>query len=233
MIDRLNILLVEDEPNFGAVLKSYLELAKYKVVWCKNGKEAFSKFQNQQFQLCILDVMMPEMDGFSLGREIKSIQPQLPFIFLTAKSLKEDILQGFKIGAEDYLTKPFDSDILLEKIKVILKKQNQPAIEKQQENEISIGQYTFIFSERRLKLGEDSVKLTPKEALLLNELAMNKNQLTPRSYILQKIWKEDNYFTRRSMDVFVAKLRKYFSADPNIQIETIYGSGFLLRIDDQ
>ncbi len=232
MKNSAQILLVEDEPNFGAVLKSYLSLANYKVEWVKDGKTAYSKFQNEDFDLCILDIMMPEMDGFSLGREIKRIQPHLPFIYLTAKGLKEDILKGFKLGAEDYLTKPFDSDILLEKIKVVL--QRKRSVDKNDslvKKEYSIGIYSFKPSVRKLKINEKLIKLSPKESALLFELLKHKNNVMPRTVALSKIWKEDNYFTARSMDVYIAKLRKYFKDDPSIRIENIHGNGFQLVIE--
>lgn len=229
----IKILLVEDEPNFGAVLKSYLQLAKYEVDWCLNGKEAFSKFQNEEYKLCILDVMMPEMDGFTLGKELKKLKPDLPFIFLTAKGLKEDVLKGFKIGAQDYLTKPFDSDVLLEKIKVILNRFQhlQPAVKLS--SEISIGNYLFLPNKRKLLLNEIERKLSPKESELLSELCKNKNQVLSRKYALEKIWGDDNYFTGRSMDVYIAKLRKYLKDDNSVEIENIHGNGFQLRVNNQ
>jgi len=227
----IKILLVEDEPNFGEVLKSYLQLAKYKVDWCKNGKEAYSKFQNKQYNLCILDVMMPEMDGFTLGIELKKLRPELPFIFLTAKNLKEDILRGFKIGAQDYLTKPFDSDVLLEKIKVILNRFQTSYDKKTVEKELTIGQYQFKPIKRKLILNGIEHKLSPKENDLLLELCKNENQVLTRKNILLKIWGEENYFTGRSMDVYIAKLRKLLKNDVRIEIENIHGKGFQLRVN--
>lgn len=228
----LKILLVEDEPNFGEVLKGYLQLAKYKVDWCKNGKEAYSKFQNEEYQLCILDVMMPEMDGFTLGKELKRIKPQLPFIFLTAKGLKEDILKGFKIGAQDYLTKPFDSDVLLEKIKVILDRNVSAVEEAVTMNEIQIGNYTFFPLKRKLLSPQKENKLSPKENQLLTELCKYKDQVLSRKDALIKIWGDENYFTGRSMDVYIAKLRKLLKEDEKIEIENIHGMGFQLRINN-
>lgn len=228
---KTKILLVEDEPNFGAVLKNYLQLAHYEVDWCLNGKEAFSKFQSQNYQLCILDVMMPEMDGFTLGKEMKALQPQLPFIFLTAKGLKEDILKGFKIGAQDYLTKPFDSDVLLEKIKVILNRFEQHDTPLPLAEEIHIGKYRFLPQKRQLTFQTNRFRLSPKENNLLLELCRHRNSLLARTYALETIWGDDNYFTGRSMDVYIAKLRKYLNMDSDIEIETIHGSGFILRSD--
>ena len=232
MKKRAQILLVEDEPNFGAVLKSYLSLANYKVEWVKDGKAAYSKFQNEVFDLCILDIMMPEMDGFSLGKEIKRLRPNLPFIYLTAKGLKEDILKGFKLGAEDYLTKPFDSDILLEKIKVVLQRKIELGKETSYDKEeYTVGLYSFKPSIRKLKINDKTVKLSPKESSLLFELLNYKNEVMPRTVALSKIWGEDNYFTARSMDVYIAKLRKYLREDPTIRIENIHGNGFQLIIE--
>lgn len=231
MKKRAHILLVEDEPNFGTILKSYLNLANYQVEWVKDGKHAFSKFQHESFDLCILDVMMPEMDGFHLGSEIKKIKPELPFIYLTAKGLKEDVLKGFKIGAEDYLTKPFDSDILLEKIKVILQRHHSQNESKRETNsKIEIGKYLFHPSSRKLEFDQKSIKLSPKESHLLVELINYKNEVMPRTNALNKIWGEDNYFTARSMDVYIAKLRKYFKGDDSIRIENIHGNGFQLLV---
>ncbi len=231
MSEKIKILLVEDEPNFGTVLKSYLQLAKYDVDWFENGKEAFSKFHTKDYKLCILDVMMPEMDGFTLGEEINRVKPNLPFIYLTAKGLKEDVLKGFKIGAQDYLTKPFDSDVLLEKIRVILERNATSTQQIDLSKEILIGKYSFLPARRKLRFDNTEIKLSPKECNLLFELCQYKNQLMPRKLALQKIWGDDNYFTGRSMDVYIAKLRKYLNKDSNIQIENIHGNGFELRIN--
>lgn len=231
--EKVKLLLVEDEPNFGTVLKSYLQLAKYEVDWCKNGKKAFSKLQNESYQLCILDVMMPEMDGFTFAKELKRTRPEIPFIFLTAKGLKEDILKGFKLGAQDYLTKPFDSDVLLEKIKVVLNRFNALATSIPLKSEIQIGKYLYYPGKRKLVLNENEQKLSPKENELLTELIKHTNTVLSRKQSLEKIWGDDNYFTGRSMDVYIAKLRKYLKEDQTIEIENIHGSGFMLKIDKQ
>lgn len=232
MNEGFKILLAEDEPNFGTVLKSYLSLAKYQVDWCVNGKEAYSKFLSTNYDLCILDVMMPEMDGFTLAKEIRKNNTAVPIIFLTAKTLKEDVLKGFKIGADDYLTKPFDSDILLEKLKVLLKRNEKRSEPEQTASEYEIGHFSFKPNTRKLKLGDEVQVLSPKEADLLIELCKNKNQVTSRSETLKLIWDDDNYFTARSMDVYVAKLRKYLKKDPNISIVNIHGNGFQLMVPD-
>lgn len=227
--EQVHILLAEDEPNFGAVLKSYLGLAKYQVDWCKDGKAAYSKIQTKEYDLCILDVMMPEMDGFTLAKEIRKKNQNVPLIFLTAKNLKEDVLKGFKIGADDYLTKPFDSDILLEKIRVLIKRKIPISQVQSSKIEFKIGAYLFNASNRKLQFDADSSVLSPKEAALLHELCLHANQVMKRSHALEKIWGSDNYFTARSMDVYVAKLRKYLAKDQEIEIINIHGDGFQLQ----
>lgn len=224
----IKILLAEDEPNFGTVLKSYLSLADYQVDWCINGQQAYSKSLNHDYKLCILDVMMPEMDGFTLAKEIRKKNKHIPIIFLTARGLKEDVLKGFKIGADDYLTKPFDSDILLEKIKVLLKRNHNEKLESK--SEYAIGKYTFDFTSRQLSLGSEEEHLSPKESELLLLLCQNLDKVITKSEILIKIWKEDNYFTGRSMDVYIAKLRKHLKKDPSLKIVNIHGNGYSLKV---
>lgn len=223
-----SILLAEDEPNFGTVLKSYLNLANYEVDWCLNGKEAYSKILNNHYQLCILDVMMPEMDGFDLAQEIRKKNKQVPIIFLTARGLKEDVLKGFEIGADDYLTKPFDSDILLQKIKVLLKRNQKEMVINT--SEMPIGKYTFNYASRTLTYQEREQRLSPKEAELLLMMSQKINSVISRSEALLHIWKEDNYFTGRSMDVYIAKLRKHLNADTSVKIVNIHGNGFSLKV---
>lgn len=230
MKEKVKILLVEDEPNFGTVLQSYLQLANYEVDWLENGKKAYSKFQAYNYDMCILDVMMPEMDGFTLAEAIHKLKPETPFIFLTAKGMKEDMLRGFKAGAQDYLTKPFDSDVLLEKIRVILERNDFKQAAQSPNEDIQIGQYIFNPERRKLLFNGVEQKLSPKEASLLFELCHFKNQLMPRKNALEKIWGDDNYFTGRSMDVYIAKLRKYLKNDDNIQIQNIHGNGFEFKV---
>jgi two-component system OmpR family response regulator len=223
-----NILLVEDEENFGVVLKSYLELSDYKVTLCDNGNKGLAGFKSDQFDLCILDVMMPEMDGYTLAREIRSMNTEVPLIFLTAKSMKEDMVQGFKIGADDYITKPFDSEVLLYKIKAILKR--GATVQQKEVTEFDIGVYHFNYKLRTVELNGNSQKLSPKESELLKLLCEFMNDVMPRELALNKIWEDSNYFTTRSMDVFVTKLRKYLSEDPRVQIENVHGNGFRLFV---
>ena len=225
------ILIVEDDFNFGNILKDYLILNDYFVVLAKNGIEGFEKFKKENFDLCILDVMMPFKDGFTLGKEIREKNENIPLFFLTAKTLKEDVLKGFKIGADDYLTKPFDSDVLLAKIKAILNRKNLINIPDSDVYEFEVGKFKFNSKLRFLSFdNEDSIKLSPKENQLLRLLVLHIDDLLPREMALTKIWRDDNYFTSRSMDVYIAKLRKYLKPDPNVEILNIHGEGFRLVV---
>ena len=223
-----HIFLVEDDLSFGAVLKSYLELNDYEVTWVDDGKYAVDKFKAGSFQICILDVMLPHIDGFTIGTEIRKLDKEIPMVFLTAKTLKEDILKGYNVGADDYITKPFDTEVLLCKIQAIIKRQSTQPIS--DEFLFSIGSYEFDSKLRVIVRDGDKQKLSPKEADLLKLLCQNKNELLSRETALRKIWGEDGYFTARSMDVFITKLRKYLKGDPNIEIKNIHGSGFFLEI---
>jgi len=226
------ILIVEDDPNFGSILKEYLIINDYDITLAKNGIEGFEKFKKDDFDLCILDVMMPYKDGFTLAKEIREKNDSVPIFFLTAKNLKEDVLKGFKIGADDYLTKPFDSDVLLAKIKAVLSRQNTPAIPNSDEFEFEFSGFKFNSKLRFLTYKTNKpIKLSPKENQLLRLLVLHINDLLPRDIALNKIWRDDNYFTSRSMDVYIAKLRKYLSADEKVQILNIHGEGFRLVID--
>lgn len=223
-----HIFLVEDDLSFGAVLKSYLELNDYQVTWIDDGKDAVEKFKNGNFHICILDVMLPNVDGFTIGTEIRKFDKEIPLVFLTAKTLKEDILKGYNVGADDYVTKPFDTEVLLCKIQAIIKRQAT-----EQENDetlFTIASYEFDSKLRIITREGNQQKLSPKESDLLKLLCQNKNELLARETALRKIWGEDGYFTARSMDVFITKLRKYLSADPNIEIKNVHGSGFLLEV---
>ena len=228
-MDNKKILIVEDDPNFGSILKDYLTLNEYDIVLAKNGIEGFEKFKKEDFDLCILDVMMPYKDGFTLAKEIREKNDSIPIIFLTAKTLKEDVLKGFKLGADDYVTKPFDSDVLLAKIKVFLNRNHRPINEASDEFLFTIGKFSFNSKLRTLEIDQlPAVKLSPKESQLLRLLALHVNDLLPRDVALNKIWRDDNYFTSRSMDVYIAKLRKYLKEDPQVEILNIHGEGFRL-----
>ncbi len=221
-----HIFLVEDDLSFGAVLKSYLEINNFEVTWVDNGKDAIGKFCTGHYHICLLDVMLPNQDGFTIGAEIRKRNKTIPMVFLTAKSLKEDILKGYRLGADDYITKPFDSEVLLCKIRAIIQRQST---ETAKETVFTIGSYEFNSKLRCIVRNEERKKLSPKESLLLELLCRYKNKLLPRETALREIWGEDDYFTARSMDVFITKLRKYLKNDPNVEIKNIHGSGFLLE----
>jgi len=224
------LLLVEDDPNFGTVLKDYLELNEYEVTHAVDGNEGLVKFKNGEFDLAILDVMMPYKDGFTLAKEIKELNENMPIIFLTAKSMKEDVVKGYQVGADDYLNKPFDSEVLLYKIKAILHRKVESDDNRYQQFEFEIGGYQFNSKLRFLIYNGVTKKLSPKENELLKLMCIYLDDLMPRELALTRIWKDDNYFTSRSMDVYVAKLRKYLSNDPNVEIINIHGEGFRLVV---
>ncbi len=226
------ILLVEDDTNFGQVLKNYLELNDFVVELARDGILGLAAFRRERFDICLLDVMMPNMDGFTLAEEIRNVDPDVPLFFLSAKSMKDDILTGYKLGADDYITKPFDSDVLLSKIKAVLKR-NQELQEKQHSQiEFNIGSYHFNSKLRTLKHGSDTSTLSPKENELLLMLCEYKNDLLPRETALKRIWGSDTYFNGRSMDVYIAKLRKYLKEDSSVEIVNIHGNGFRLVVPD-
>ena len=229
-----NILLVEDDINFGDVLKSYLEMHDFNVTLAKDGVIGLDAYRNGEFDLCIFDVMMPRKDGFTLAKDIRENDDEMPIIFLTAKTLKEDVLKGFEIGADDYIAKPFNSEELLFRIQAILKRSKQAPDPREEIKEYNIGDYHFNFPVRILTYqGDQKYKLSPKEAQLLRMFCMYMNEVLPRSEALSKIWGEDNYFTARSMDVFVTKLRKYLKHDDNIEIVNIHGNGFQLLVKSE
>lgn len=223
------ILLVEDDFNFGNVLKNYLELNDYNVTLSRDGSEGIDSFYKHKYDICLLDVMMPKKDGFTLAKEIRQQNANVPIIFLTAKSMKEDMVQGFQSGADDYITKPFDSDVLLLKIKVLLKRASESFI-MNEENDFEIGKYHFDYKSRNVTLDGVSNQLSPKEAELLKMLCIHTNDIMPREKALKAIWGDDNYFTGRSMDVFITKLRKYLKDDARVDILNIHGKGFRLQI---
>ena len=221
------ILLVEDDQNFGDVLRSYLEMHDYDVTLATDGVLGLEAFRKSSYDLCVFDVMMPRKDGFTLAKEIREKDEHVPIIFLTAKTMKDDMLAGFRVGADDYVTKPFDSEVLLLKLKAILKrsldKNHDPS-----QKEFDLGQYHFNFDHRTIAKNGESQKLSPKEAELLRMLCIYKNELLPRQKALKEIWGDDNYFNARSMDVFITKLRKYLKEDTSLDIINIHGKGFRL-----
>ena len=222
------VLLVEDDQNFGSILRDYLELNDYDVVLARNGVEGIEKFSKGTFDICLLDVMMPYKDGFTLAKEIRRVNSIVPIIFLTAKSMKDDVVKGYNLGADDYLTKPFDSDVLLLKMKALFYRMEQNVINLDKaEHLFTIGKFKFNAKLRELSYDTaPPVKLSPKEGSLLQLLALHLNDLMPRELALKKIWKDDTYFNSRSMDVYIAKLRKHLKADPSIVISNIHGEGF-------
>ena len=230
MISKIKqILLVEDDDNFGTVLRDYLQLNGYKVVLTRNGLEGFEKFKKNEFDICILDVMMPYKDGFTLAKEIRSKDKTTPIVFLTAKSMKEDVLKGYKIGADDYLTKPFDSEILFKKLEVLIQRTQKNIKKSKPKSRILIGDFIFNPRLRTLIYKKDApTNLSPKENQLLLMLVENQNDLLSRNIALEEIWSDDNYFTSRSMDVYIAKLRKYLRQDASVEIVNIHGEGFRL-----
>ncbi|MCE5344721.1 MAG: response regulator transcription factor [Bacteroidales bacterium] len=224
----MKVLIAEDDRDFGNILSQYISISGFSVTLGRDGKEAWDLFGKAKPDICVLDVMMPEMDGFTLAEKIKEAQPDMPVIFLTAKSLKEDILRGLKIGADDYITKPFDPEVLLLRINNILKRTYSYA-----NDEYKISNTVLKYNTLDLISGCSKEKLTLKEAQLLRFLIINKNKILAREDILTEIWGEDDYFLGRSMDVFISRLRKYVSDDKNIDIRTVRGTGFILEETDK
>ncbi|MEO8771934.1 MAG: response regulator transcription factor [Ferruginibacter sp.] len=225
------ILLCEDDTNLGMVLKNYLELNDYDVILERDGRLGLAAFQREKFDICLLDVMMPNMDGFTLAEEIRDINPDVPLFFLSAKTMKDDIIQGYKLGADDYITKPFDSEVLLHKIKAILKR-NEEMHREEVNAEFDLANYHFNPRLRELTINGKVQTLSPKENELLKMLSEYKNDLLPREAALKKIWGSDTYFNGRSMDVYIAKLRKYLKEDPKLEIVNIHGNGFRLVVSE-
>jgi two-component system OmpR family response regulator len=223
------ILLAEDDNNLGVLLKNYLLAKKYDATLSVNGKEALDYFQKDVFNICIIDIMMPEMDGLTLAREIRKIDQNIPIIFLTARNQKEDIIEGFKTGADDYLTKPFSMEELLYRIEAILRRVTEPVVHKKEEK-YSIGEYSFDTLKQLLSIKDHTIKLTTKESELLELLCSHKNEILERNYALKAIWIDDNYFNARSMDVYITKLRKYLKKDPSVKILNVHGKGYKLLI---
>ena len=228
MTTKPHIFLVEDDLSFGAVLKSYLEINDFDVDWVDDGKNVMNQFGKSNFDICILDVMLPNVDGFTIASEIRKINTEIPILFLTAKNLREDVLKGYRIGADDYITKPFDTEVLIFKLKAILKRQS--GIQPKESDFYQIGSYLFDYKLRTIEHEGLKQKLSPKETELLKMLCENQNELLPRETALKKIWGDDGYFTARSMDVYLTKLRKLFAEDPSVEIRNIHGSGFMLEV---
>jgi len=224
------LLLAEDDFDFAAILKQYLELHQFEVIWAENGEIALDYFKNQTFDICVFDVMMPKLDGFSLAEKIITINPEIPFIFLTARKLKEDKIIGLKLGADDYIVKPFEVDELVLRLQNILKRIEQKR-SLEGNNTIEIGSYIFDNERLTLNIKNHVQQLTEKEASLIEYLYLNHNQLLKRDQILMSVWKKDDYFSGRSMDVFISRLRKYFNSDPKISIESVRNVGLEFKIE--
>ncbi len=220
----MKVLIAEDDRDFGNILTQYVTISGFDVTLGRDGKEAWDLFGKVKPDICVLDVMMPEMDGFTLAEKIKDAQPEMPVIFLTAKSLKEDIVRGLKIGADDYITKPFDPEVLILRINNILKRAYSSS-----NDEYRVSDTVLKYNALELESGGSKEKLTLKEAQLLKFLIVNKNKVLAREDILTEIWGEDDYFLGRSMDVFISRLRKYISDDGKIDIRTVRGTGFILE----
>jgi len=224
---KVSILLAEDDPNLGQLLKNYLTLKEYEPTLVTDGAQALKLFRKDKFTLCLLDVMMPEIDGFTLAKEIRALDPNIPVIFLTAKNLKQDVIEGFKSGADDYITKPFSMEELVYRIEAILRRSTKRESEAPMDQYI-IGEFTFDVSKQLLTFKGQSQKLTTKESELLELLCRNRNQVLERNFALKSIWIDDNYFNARSMDVYITKLRKYLSKDSKVEILNIHGKGYKL-----
>lgn len=228
MEDKVKILLAEDDENLGMLLREYLMAKGYNTDLVPDGVAGYEAFNKAKYDLCIFDVMMPKKDGFTLAKEIRMINSETPIIFLTAKSLKEDILEGFKIGADDYLTKPFSMEELLFRIEAILRRTSGTKAKEQLT--YVLGRYTFDTQKQTLSDVDKSVKLTTKESELLKLLCAHQNDVLERNYALKKIWIDDNYFNARSMDVYITKLRKHLKEEPNVEIINIHGKGYKLIV---
>jgi len=227
---KTRILLAEDDENLGSLLQEYLRAKNYDTDWVKNGEKAFRHFEQFHYDICILDIMMPIKDGFTLASEIRLLNSEIPIIFLTAKSMKEDVIEGFSLGADDYMTKPFSMEELLFRIEAILRRTK--GVKGTDQQIWQIGSFQFDAKKQLLKTASDEQKLTTKESDLLKLLCNNMNQVLDRNFTLKAIWIDDNYFNARSMDVYITKLRKYLKSDPNVQIINVHGKGYKLVVDE-
>ena len=237
-MEKIRVLLAEDDFDFGSILKQYLEIHNFDVTWANDGKEALEIFKGEakkHFNICVFDVMMPKMDGFALAEKVITIDPETPFVFLTAKKMKDDRLKGLKLGADDYIVKPFEADILVLRLQNILKRTiksiHQSNHQSKNDNSYHIGRYVFNSQNYQLKIDESIQRLTEKEAQLITYFFENKNQMIKRDDLLIAIWGSDDFFSGRSMDVFISRLRKYFKQDNNISIESARGVGLTFKIE--
>jgi two-component system, OmpR family, response regulator len=226
MTEKIKVLLAEDDENLGSLLREYLQAKSFDTHWVTDGDKAFKNFEKNKYDICILDIMMPVKDGFTLAKEIRMLNREVPIIFLTAKSMKEDVFEGFSIGADDYITKPFSMEELLYRMQAVLRR-TKGDVNKKQEI-YNVGKYRFDTNKHLLIFEDKEQKLTTKESELLRLLCNNANQVLERNFALRTIWIDDNYFNARSMDVYITKLRKYLKEDPSIEIMNIHGTGYKL-----
>ncbi len=226
-----SILLAEDDPNLGLLLSEFLKKKGYEVSWAQDGDQALDYFVQGHFDLCVFDVMMPKKDGFSLAKDIRATHLDVPIIFLTAKSMEEDTLQGFKVGADDYLTKPFSMDVLVARMEAVLRRMKSDKTLPALADEIALGDFMYYPAKMRLVIGGKEQKFTPKENELMKLLCENLGRPVSRSYALKLIWGDDTYFNARSMDVYMTKLRELLKEDPRVQLLNLHGEGFRLSID--
>ena len=230
MEEKLNILLCEDDENLGMLLREYLQAKGYNAELCPDGEAGYKAFIKNKYDICVFDVMMPKKDGFTLAKEVRAVNSDVPIMFLTAKNLKDDIFEGFKIGADDYITKPFSMEELTLRMEAILRR-----VHGKKNREVTvyqIGQFNFDAKKQILSIGDKSTKLTTKESELLNLLCAHQNEILPRDFALKSIWVDDNYFNARSMDVYITKLRKHLKDDPSVEIINIHGKGYKLIVPE-
>ncbi len=229
MSSKYKLLLVEDDENLGFMLRDNLEMSGYVVRLCRDGALGLTAFHNEQYHLCIFDVMLPFKDGFTLAEDVRKYNQKIPIIFLTAKNKKDDRIKGFKLGGDDYITKPFSLEEFLLRIEVVLKRVYNLPTAADQSHQFSFGNFSFDFNNQLLYINEKSTKLTNKEARLLKMLVQHKNQVVERNVIMKTLWEDDGYFVARSMDVFISKLRKYLTPDPSVSIKNVHGVGYRLE----
>ncbi len=226
---KLKILLAEDDLNLGMLLVDYLEGEGFALKLCKDGEVALKAFQSNEYDLCLLDVMLPKMDGFSLAKEIKKKDKKIPVIFITAKSLREDKLKGYDLGADDYITKPFDEEELLWKIKAVIRRIPENKTETKIEI-VAIGKYVFDYHKQSLTIASKTKRITERESDILNYLSHHRNTIIKREEMLKELWGENDYFIGRSLDVFITKIRKYLKEDSDLTIENVFGVGFIFNV---
>jgi DNA-binding response OmpR family regulator len=230
--ERLQILLAEDDLNLGVLLVDYLEAEGFDVKLCKDGELALKAFHTYPFDICLLDVMLPKLDGFSLAKGIRVKDKKIPILFITARSMKEDKLKGYGLGADDYITKPFDEEELLWKIKAVIRRIPEDNSESTQEV-VVLGKYIFDFHNQSLRIGDQSKRITEKESDILQYLSVHRNHLIKREDMLKALWGENDYFLGRSLDVFITKIRKYLKEDPELSVENVFGVGFIFNVPEK